>query len=274
MMSKLNKISLTSVLVLLALTACSASAFFGGEIKLSKKVDVFGVAVLAAEEVPDQKLLHAAKVLAQYLDNNEDGLPDNLDLVQIMSKNNAVLVMVMDDSDIERVDISDFDLRYAQDLYASETHPNASEKHVFDGSIEEVLHLISRAGYEQLYPEIFGVQPGSSQSEAMDLARGGHFQDIPDEYPEEAWYCYYDETCDYECQGGEYFYWALTSLLGGQNAQWRRDEIDDEWKLPTFELLKKHDTKMYNLLTDPKYKMPTKLPDGEYKGMTLEILAN
>ena len=38
-----------------------------------KSVTVFGVKILATETTGDAKVLHAAKVLAQYLDNDENG---------------------------------------------------------------------------------------------------------------------------------------------------------------------------------------------------------
>ena len=38
----------------------------------NRKVSVFGIDIYAVPEVNDSKLLHAANVLAHYLDNNED----------------------------------------------------------------------------------------------------------------------------------------------------------------------------------------------------------
>ena len=43
----------------------------------SKHINIFGVKILATEETNDQKVNHAANVLAQYIDNDEDGIPDN-----------------------------------------------------------------------------------------------------------------------------------------------------------------------------------------------------
>ena len=49
---------------------------------------------------------------------------------------------------------------------------------------------------------------------AMDHARGGHFSEVPDEYPDEAWYHYDDETCGYECMAIEYMYWGFGTFMG------------------------------------------------------------
>ena len=42
-----------------------------------RQVDVFGLAVYATSKVPAAKIVHAAGVQAQYLDNDADGKPDN-----------------------------------------------------------------------------------------------------------------------------------------------------------------------------------------------------
>jgi len=49
-----------------------------------KRVDVFGIPVHATANAPDAKVLHAAGVLAQYLDNGEDGSPDDPYLLETL----------------------------------------------------------------------------------------------------------------------------------------------------------------------------------------------
>jgi len=43
----------------------------------TKQIDVFGIKILATSGTPDEKIIHAGNILAQYLDNDEDGIPDN-----------------------------------------------------------------------------------------------------------------------------------------------------------------------------------------------------
>ena len=100
----------------------------------------------------------------------------------------------------------------------------------------------------------------------MDLARGGRFNAVPDRYPEGAWYHYDDRTCDYRCMATEYFYWALTTLLGAQDAPERCAEIAREWEPCTAAQLEMRDPAVHRLLTDPQYKLPTVRPDGVYRG--------
>ena len=42
-----------------------------------KTSEVFGIKIYATENVDNDKILHAASILAQYLDNDEDGIADN-----------------------------------------------------------------------------------------------------------------------------------------------------------------------------------------------------
>ena len=105
----------------------------------------------------------------------------------------------------------------------------------------------------------------------MDRARGGRFDEVPKKYPEGAWYSYDDETCDYDCQNSEYIYWALTSILGAQDYPGRLEQIGREWKLNTREKVRKKDPAVYSILTHPKYRLPTVLPDGKYKAKTFTM---
>lgn len=230
----------------------------------NKKVVVFGIDLYAVREVEDAKLLHAANVMAQYLDNDEDGLIDNQLVLNKMLGNKAFLVMWKKEKDLN---IRPPSVRIGQDLGNDETNPSFvsnGKTGRFDATLEEVLHLINNAGHSYAYPGTFGKNKKSALSKAMDVARGGRFFKIPSIYPANAWFSYYDSTCDYEtCQTIEYLYWALTSILGAQEN--RLNEIGKEWKLNTVDLLENTDNEIFELLTNPIYNLPTILPDGSYK---------
>lgn len=223
----------------------------------NRKVDVFGIPIYAYSDVEDSKLLHAANLMAQYLDNNEDGTVDNMTLLTALTTNNAALFMWKSESQINL---------NAQDLGADESIPSwHTNGHTgrFDAAIEEVWHVITHTGYANAYPTIFGENAGSSLTNAMDIARGGNFMTIPNSYPASAWYTYDDQTCEYDCMATEYIYWAMTSILGAQEN--RLNEIAQEWDLNTKTLVENTDTTIYSLLTDTQYMFPTVLPDGTYK---------
>lgn len=229
----------------------------------TKKVEVFGIKIFAVQAVEDAKLLHAANIMAQYLDNDEDGSPDNQAVVDKMVENKAFMVMWKKQNDLN---IDPPEGWEGQDLGNDETHPEFvanGKTGTFDAALEEVLHIITHAGYAEVYPEIFGEKVGTTLANAMDIARGGQFTSIPNQYPADAWYTYDDRTCDYSCMATEYIYWSLTSILGAQEN--RLNEIDQEWKLNTKDKMEMQDQAAYQLLTDSQYKFPTVLPDGTYK---------
>ena len=235
-----------------------------------KKVDVFGVYIYATENVSDMDLLHTANIMAQYLDNNEDSIVDNPLVLDKMVENQSVMVLFGNESSSKkRIFLrseSTLEGSYVfQDLYGSEIYPDWNLNSPFDATLEEVLHLITHSGFSQVYPSVFGEEKGSEISNAMDKARGGRFDDVPSDYPSNTWYTYDDKTCEYNCQVTEYFYWALTSLLGAQDFPGRYDEIGHEWKANTPSLVASMDSEVYNILTDTLYKLPTVLPDGSYR---------
>lgn len=234
-----------------------------------KKVNVFGVMIYATENVLDQDLLHAANIMAQYLDNNEDSIVDNKLVLNKMVENQSSMVLFgTENSKNQRAVFNSArkieDQYKLQDLYGSEIHPNWNYNSPFDATYEEVLHLITHSGYTEVYPSVFGEHQGSLIANAMDIARGGQYSNIPSSYPSSAWYSYDDQTCEYDCQVTEYFYWALTSLIGAQDYPGRFDEIGHEWKANTPTLLQLMDPAVYSILTDSIYQLPTILPDGSY----------
>ncbi len=237
----------------------------------SQYVDVFGVGIYASSEIPENKVLHAAGVMAQYLDNDEDGLPDDPNVIRaLQAKQASIYIFPTADSRAEEEfhegieHLLDSGKLALQPCYGEEIVPGGATRGEFDATLEEIFHLVTNTGYAHAYPDIFGENPGSAIADAMDEARGGYFENVPGSYPSGAWYTYDDQTCDYACMISEYHYWALTSLLDGQNFAGRGDEISHEWKLNTPEKLREGDPAIYALLTDPRYNNPTLLPDGNY----------
>ena len=234
-----------------------------------RRVDVFGARVLATARVRKSKLLHAAAVLGEYLDNDEDGEPDDARVAAVLARRRATLVLFHDEREAERLietipweDVGD---RVLQDLYDLETHPAGAAQGRFDAALEEVLHLVTHGGYAHAYPEVFGEHADSELGRLMDAARGGRFDAVPTAYPDGAWYTYDDVTCEYGCQVAEYVYWGLTSLLGGQDFPGRREEIQHEWRLCTPAEVEAGDPGLHALLTDPRWNLPRRLPDGVYR---------
>ena len=267
----------------------SESGELSFETYFAKRVDVFGIPVHATTAAPDDKVLHGAGVLAQYLDSDGDGQQDDPLLVATMLQHDGRLFMAIDRDELDEIfakieqghpgtlpktawwvdpdGITQPDWIW-QDLATEETSPGGGE---FDGALEEVLHLVSHVGLANAYPDAFAEAPGSRLAMAMDKMRGGQFLGVPDHYPEGALYTYDDETCVYQCQATEYLYWALTSLLGGQAVPGRLEEIGQEWRLNTAEKLENGDPDVHALLTDPQYKLARALPDGIYTALPLEI---
>ncbi len=234
----------------------------------SKYLNVFGVHVFATAKTPDSKVVHAGVILAEYLDNDEDGKPDNPLVVEALASRDAFLMMTASERELDRIDPEDWHeegFHCGQFQHAGETAPGKGR---FDASLEEVLHLITQHGYGNAYPRVFGSRKGTKLAECLDKARGGHFTRVPRRYPRGAWFTYDDRSCEYGCQTQEYIYWALTSLLGAQESPRRCEEISREWRLCTPEAVKTRDPGIYALLTDPKYRFPRVLPDGVYPGKT------
>lgn len=250
-------------------------------------VNVFGVHIFASPTTPEDKLSHAAGVLAQYLDNDEDGVTDNTRVLSHLVSRNVFIIMPGTEAEMETLKmelIEEAGYRFGQDLYGEETKPdflidgkiNAPDGSYYDGALEEILHPITQHGYANAYPEVFGEERGSILAKCMDAARGGYFEKVPtggpkSGYPAEAWYHYTDETCDYGCMVTEYIYWALTSILGTQDFPGRHEALEVEWELNTRERVRTADTAVYELLTDPQYRFPTRAPDGNYKPSTFPV---
>lgn len=237
-----------------------------------KYVDVLGtISIYAEGSISDAKVLHAAAIMAELLDNDEDGIIDDQALKNALIANNTVMpLLAFEGSAVENAFYNNYQDCGGAVLYQNEIDPNNPTLWGNDASLEEILHTINSCGHLDIYSSTFDLQPNSSlMSDAMDIARGGQFITIPNPYPASAWYTYDDQTCDYECMAMEYMYWCIASNMGALSNVC--NGISDEWDLCTPALFQSTDVSMYNIITDVQYKLPQLLPDGNYCPSTSSI---
>jgi len=120
--------------------------------------------------------------------------------------------------------------------------------------LEEVNHLLLSAGYGSAYPALRpqtadGSLPDNLLTDAMKISQ------------QNGDYLRFDGAAS-----SEFFYWGVTTLMGAQSLPGShcRKGRGTEWKLCTPAELQARNPMFYALLTNPLYKLPTRLPDGRY----------
>ena len=234
----------------------------------TKYIDVLGCFDIYAESsIPDNKVKHAAAIAAELLDNDEDGIVDDPLVASELASNDALMpIFFLEGSSSENIFFNNYNGNgVSAVLYKNEIDPTQPGHWGDDASVEEILHTINHVGQVNVFPSTFSLLPNSSSlSTAMDVARGGQFLNVPNPYPINAWYHYDDHTCDYECMAIEYMYWAIVSNMGILDDPQTASGISNEWEPYNATLLQSMDTLMYNLITNPQYKLPQLAPDGNY----------
>lgn len=230
----------------------------------TKYVDVLGtIGIYAESSISDAKVLHAAAICAELLDNDEDGIVDDQQLKAKLIANNTIMpVFSYDGSPAENTFYNNFTGCGGAVLYNNEVDPNNPTQWGMDASLEEILHTINVCGHSEIHPTVFGFNPNTVLTNAMDTARGGHFTTIPNPYPTNAWYTYDDTTCYYDCMATEYLYWCIASNMGALSNVC--NSISNEWIPCTPALFQSMDVAMYSLITDPQWMLPQLKPDGSY----------
>lgn len=233
----------------------------------TKYINVYGCGIYAEQSVSDEKVLHAAAIFAELLDNDEDGIVDDPALLTELQNNQAIMpIFASDGNAAMNIFFNNYDGNgVGAVLWQQEIDPGQPGYWGADATVEEIMHTINSVGHINVFPQAFSLEPNSSLlSAAMDVARGGQFMSVPNSYPEEAWYHYDDETCDYQCMAIEYLYWMQVSNMGILDDTQTCNGIANEWEPCSQSLLQSMDVLGYNLINDPQYKLPQNAPDGNY----------
>ncbi|MGY3686415.1 hypothetical protein ACXAAV_07050 [Vibrio coralliilyticus] len=214
----------------------------------TQKATVFNaVTICATNQVPIDKLRHAANVAAQWLDNDQDGQVDQTGIVNELQGNRATLVMSARGFSDQAFEQMDIDGIVGQDLSAEETNPDADR----DASQEEIHHLILNAGWQGLFPNVFSDQ-SSQQSELYRQWQTAE---------QKGYYFYDDPTCDDACKVTEFFYLATAAYSGSQ-----ADLFSDEMRLKTRKALSDKLPGTVAIIESESYHYPNHIwPDGHYK---------
>ena len=271
----------------------------------NKHIDVFGIPVLGTVKADNGKVAHAASVLAQYIDNNQDGIPDNSSVIDSLTGNKSVLLVTENEEEHTLTgsvfypvwESSGFD---PYTVYGSSFSPALAgvtySSYHFDPAIETILHFVTSGGYAKVYSEVFGLQSGTTLANFADAARGGHFQSVPADntytngkangrYPSGSWFHSSDTGCDYACQVNQYFYWGITTLMDDLSALQvqagggvdlgvqsnRCSSITSEWEPCTTTKMQSTDPSLYYMLTSGVFSFPTIAPSGDYSGPTKSV---
>ena len=247
-----------------------------------KFVNVFGMYVIGTPEAEEKRVNHSAGVLAQYLDNDEDGHVDDINVLNsLIEENYVVPLWTQNDQQLFRSELCEEKISFGASMYLNDNYAFGGIETAghWDANLEEIWHIITK-GWDRTYPEYFGSYQllnfddadfsaeTSRIAEAMDAARGGQFRFPPDTYPNGSWYKYYDPTCSYECQIYEYFYWILMANIGALDPKYT-DQCESrsfEWPICSKEELQLMDPRAYDLLNNQGFNLPTRIPNGNYQG--------
>ncbi len=226
-------------------TLCPTSVF-------TKSAVVFdSLLICATNLVPDDKMIHAANVAAEWLDNDGDGAIDEPDLGASLKESKSLIVMSFDGFS-SAASLTIFPIAIAggytlQDLSAQETNDPVRR----DASQEEVHHIIMNGGWMRVFPSVFSdqVDDGSKLYAIWKFADdNGH-------------YSYGDPTCDDSCKTVEFFYLATAAYLGSM-----ADLFSDEMRLKDRHAMQETIPGIIDIIESTDYSYPTDhWPTGTYE---------
>ena len=156
--------------------------------------------IYGESQITNEKMLHAASIAAELLDNDEDGVVDDPLIQQSLNELDAMIPLFNSEWSLGQDNVFDYyEGCLGAVLYKNEIDPSQPGHWGEDASVEEILHTINACGHVEVYPGTFSLWPNSSLlTDAMDIARGGQFINMPSQYPQEALYHYDHWTCDYD----------------------------------------------------------------------------
>ncbi|CAE7189904.1 Psma1 [Symbiodinium necroappetens] len=214
----------------------------GYTVDAKSPIPVFGVLVAASPGVAPETLRHAASVLAEFLDQDQDGVADVPEVTRQLQEHQALILILADEdeylagagaveglesnvikNDNPRWNCSVRDVFVFSELFQTETGQTDGE----DAAWEELLHLITHVGYGCAFPERWGFheheeaegRASSELSRALDAALGScpaSYTGRQGEKRADCHYFYEDPSCFYPWLVNEYLFQVWRTRQGGR----------------------------------------------------------
>ncbi len=234
-----------------------------------KSILVYGIEIIATEGVSEEELLITAGIIAEMMDPDEDGIVDSHPACRGMIDGRPILLVRSDNRRVRELLPSLQDTMIVVDLPTNAAMDSSATDQDASLVIQRVLvEEFMLDGYAHAWPEVFGREAGSELAVAMDQARGGHYLEVPNDYPDNAWFTCDEDGIDYSHLLSRYFYWSVMTMLDGlSHCDPTINEF--EWSVPSAEILLLQDSRISSLLLDQQYHIPGMLLDGNYLGSEL-----
>lgn len=226
----------------------------------------FGILVAGDAQFSDAYITQAARIMAQYIDPNQDGKPDLPDVYRALVGSNAWLPMPWDQDDWLEVeeDINDvvgFGMiapRWWMDGRIHKAGPTPKQNTLF---FEEVTHLYTEFGLGGAYPHLFGTETyrQSIVSRETKAAWCDYWQHPENNCPGKPAKDPDGDCSDASCNATEFLFAVVANLSG--------NDLGDEYPG-----LEKTENALRNVLSEdflellenPDYGLPTQAFDYAY----------
>tara|TARA_B100000686_G_scaffold101188_1_gene108376 strand:+ start:314 stop:1303 length:990 start_codon:yes stop_codon:yes gene_type:complete len=190
----------------------------------TKCVMPFGVLIGADYRMPDSYITQAAMILAEILDPDMDGSPNDPKVLSLVQEyHNAWLPMPFDPepwhSHLEEQlgnKLNSYGLMIPKWWMDGEGESIRSvpDEHAKNVMVEEIMHFMTQFGYSRAYPEIFGVENWHSLiAKETKHAACEWWQHPENDCPDNPGY--YDGDCsDPSCDVTEFYHQVVTTRAG------------------------------------------------------------
>lgn len=239
----------------------------------------FGVLLVATSDYPDELLKYGANIIANLLDNDNDGQADDENVVKLLAHNGklnqgaSLACGTSEQQERKEEKLTALDMTFSCQTWKGSNSGEATVKAIM---FEEAFHMVHQSGWAEAYPEALGLNDFTSsiicrETANLQCVKPGWWHEEnkcpngapfspgnPAKSPLKAG----DGDCtDANCDCAEYYRQAMTLHMGWYDLDfWYSDYMPS-----TKEAFKKMSSpELLSMMEDPLYNQPQKPLSGVY----------